>query len=54
MAAFKKALAGWFEEIPPSFVTSAEKSVGRDQILDFIEQVNLDFAMPVLTPETDL
>ena len=54
VAAFKKALGGWFEEIPPSFVTSVEKSVGRDQILDFIDQVNLDFAMPVLTPKTDL
>jgi GTP-binding protein len=53
VAAFKKALGGWFEEIPPSFVTSAEKSVGRDQILDFVDQTNLDFAMPVLTPDTD-
>jgi GTP-binding protein len=53
VSAFKKALQGWFEEIPPYFVTSAEKSTGRDQILDFIDQVNLDFVMPVLTPKED-
>src|SRR5690349_9969309 len=54
VAAFKKALGGWFEEIPPSFVTSAEKSVGRDEILEFITQVNLDFAMPVLSPKDEI
>ena len=53
VAAFKKALGGWFEEIPPSFITSAEKAAGRDEILEFITQVNLDFAMPVLSPKDD-
>ncbi|NQX42816.1 GTP-binding protein [Pedobacter steynii] len=53
VAAFKKALGGWFEEIPPCFVTSSEKSVGREEILEFIDQTNLDFAMPILTPDTD-
>lgn len=53
IAAFKKALGGWFEEIPPCFVTSAEKQQGREEILDFIEQTNLDFAMPILTPQED-
>lgn len=53
VAAFKKALGGWFEEIPPCFVTSSEKSVGREEILNFIDQTNLDFAMPVLTRDTD-
>lgn len=53
VAAFKKALGGWFEEIPPSFVTSAEKGAGRDEILEFITQVNLDFAMPILSPKDD-
>ena len=50
VAAFKKALGGWFEEIPPTFVTSAEKGAGRDKVLDFIEEVNLDFVMPILPP----
>lgn len=53
VAAFKKALGGWFEEIPPYFVTSSEKNQGREEILDFIEQTNLDFAMPILTPKED-
>lgn len=53
VAAFKKALGGWFEEIPPCFVTSSEKNLGREEILNFVDQTNLDFAMPVLTPDTD-
>lgn len=50
---FKKELGGWFEEIPPYFITSAEKAQGREQVLEFITQVNLDFAMPILTPKED-
>ena len=53
VAAFKKALSGWFEEIPPSFVTSAEKGTGKDEVLNFITEVNLDFAIPILTPKED-
>ncbi|WP_316816003.1 ribosome biogenesis GTP-binding protein YihA/YsxC [Pedobacter nyackensis] len=53
VALFKKALGGWFEEIPPYFVTSAEKALGRDKVLDFIEEVNKDFAMPDLSPASD-
>ncbi|WP_342329226.1 ribosome biogenesis GTP-binding protein YihA/YsxC [Pedobacter sp. FW305-3-2-15-E-R2A2] len=53
VAAFKKALGGWFEEIPPCFVTSSEKNLGREEILKFVDQTNLDFAMPILTPDTD-
>ena len=51
--AFKKALGGWFEEIPPYFITSAENGDGRDEILQFVDDVNLDFAMPILTPNED-
>jgi GTP-binding protein len=51
--AFKKALSGWFEETPPYFITSAEKNAGRDEVLQFIDDVNLDFAMPILTPTED-
>jgi GTP-binding protein len=53
VAAFKKALHGWFEEIPPYFITSAEKGLGRDKVLDFVEEVNKDFLMPILTPKED-
>jgi len=50
---FTKELSGWFEEIPPVFITSGEKGVGKDEVLNFIEQTNLDFAMPILTPKDD-
>lgn len=43
---FNKALLGWFEEVPPFFVTSAEKRHGRDELLGFIQEVNEDFVMP--------
>jgi GTP-binding protein len=51
VALFKKQLAGWFEVIPPYFISSAEKGLGRDEILSFITEVNQDFVMPVLTPK---
>jgi GTP-binding protein len=54
IALFKKELSGWFEEIPPIFITSSEKTLGRDEILNFIDQTNLDFAMPILTPREDI
>ncbi len=48
VAAFKKALGGWFEEIPPSFVTSAENGTGREQVLQFVDSVNKNFVIPPL------
>ncbi len=39
--AYKKKLLETWEELPPIFLTSAEKRQGRDEVLDFIEQVNL-------------
>ncbi len=53
VALFKKKLSGWFEEIPPYFVTSAEKAQGKEALLQFIDEVNQDFVMPVLTPKED-
>jgi len=35
----KKMLETW-EEMPPYFVTSAEKKDGRDEVLAYIEQIN--------------
>ena len=29
-----------WEELPPHFVTSSEKSIGRDELLGYIEQIN--------------
>ena len=35
----QKMLEAW-EEMPPYFVTSSEKSTGRDELLGYIEQIN--------------
>lgn len=51
VAKFHKALLGWFEEIPPYFVTSAEKGYGRDELLQFIHEVNADFVVPEVSPQ---
>lgn len=40
---FSKELLKHWEELPPIFRSSAEKKVGRDEILGFIERVNQDF-----------
>ncbi|MBK5279836.1 MAG: YihA family ribosome biogenesis GTP-binding protein [Bacteroidia bacterium] len=34
---YRDALAETWEEIPPFFVTSSEKKIGRNEVLDFIE-----------------
>lgn len=38
--AYKKKLLETWEELPPIFVTSAEKRQGRDEVLGYIEQIN--------------
>ena len=38
--AYKKVLLETWEELPPVFVTSAEKRQGRNEVLDYIEQIN--------------
>lgn len=40
--AYKKRLMEDWEELPPVFVTSSETKQGREEILDFIEQQNLE------------
>lgn len=37
---YKKDLLKQWEELPPIFITSSEKSTGREQLLDYIEQIN--------------
>jgi GTP-binding protein len=51
VAKFNKTLLGWFEEVPPFFVTSAENALGRDKVLSFIHEVNEDFVMPEYDPQ---
>ena len=42
--AFKAKLLEEWEELPPIFITSAEKKTGRDDILNYIEQQNNEIA----------
>ncbi len=37
---YKKELLKHWEELPQIFITSSEKATGRDEILDYIEQIN--------------
>ena len=37
---FLKRLEEQWDELPPHFITSAETGEGRDQVLDYIEQIN--------------
>ncbi len=37
---YKQQLLETWEELPPIFVTSAEKKEGRDDVLNYIEQIN--------------
>ena len=38
--AYKEKLRETWEELPPMFLTSAEKKQGRDEVLGYIEQIN--------------
>ena len=40
IAAYKKRLLEEWEELPPVFVTSSGSSVGRDEVLQYINEVN--------------
>jgi GTP-binding protein len=38
--AYLRKLSEQWEELPPCFVSSSEKKMGRNEILDYIEQIN--------------
>lgn len=38
--AYKQVLLEAWEELPPYFVTSAEKRLGREEVLDYIGEIN--------------
>ena len=40
MDAYCRKLSETWEELPPMFLTSAEKKDGRDAVLDYIDQIN--------------
>ena len=43
VAKFKEKMLETWEEMPPVFLSSAEKGDGRDEILDYIEHINGEF-----------
>lgn len=46
IAKFRKALLATFEEVPDIFVTSSENTLGRDEVLNFIDGINQGFVVP--------
>jgi GTP-binding protein len=42
--AYKKVLSETWEELPPMFVTSSDKKQGRDEVLNYIEEINKELA----------
>jgi GTP-binding protein len=50
VARFRKALLGYFEEFPPYFISSSELQTGREEILNFIQEINEKFEAPALKP----
>jgi len=43
---YRKKLTETWEELMPMFVSSAEKKLGRDEILEFIDKTIVDFKVP--------
>jgi len=43
IASFQKILLETWEELPKQFITSANKRSGRDDIIEYIEDINLKF-----------
>lgn len=43
VAAYKRKMLEAWEELPPYFVTSAETGHGREELVEFIRQLNRDF-----------
>lgn len=50
--AYKKLLLKSWEELPPIFLTSSEKGIGRDVVLDFIEKINREVELREKEGET--
>ena len=44
VANYEKKLSETWEEMPPFFVTSSEKGLGRDEVLDYIEKINREMS----------
>ena len=37
---YKNKLAEQWEELPPIFITSSEKEIGKDDVLNYIDNLN--------------
>jgi GTP-binding protein len=48
---FKAAMLQYFEEVPEIFITSAEKGEGREEVLQFIQDINQRFVAPEIESE---
>ncbi len=44
ITSYKKKLLQYWESLPQSFLTSSSTSLGRKEVLDFIENINVDVA----------
>lgn len=44
IALYKNRLLQDWEELPPTFITSSESRLGRDEVLSYIEQINQTIA----------
>ncbi len=44
ITSYKKAMLKYWEEVPMSFITSSSNKLGREEFLNFIDQVNEDVA----------
>lgn len=43
--AFEDEMLKYWKELPPSFLTSAEKKIGRDEILNYIQDITKEFRL---------
>lgn len=43
---FLRTLAETWEELPPHFITSSEKGLGRNELLSYIESINAELKAP--------
>lgn len=44
IGAYKQQMLEVWEELPPMFATSSETGLGRDELLNYIEQINTDIS----------
>lgn len=40
IADYKQVLLGYWEELPPSFITSSSKHIGKEELLEYIDSIN--------------